>query len=142
MHDDPMLRGATGGSFAMGDYAISTALHVRYPHVGQGESTSALTSTAIRLSPTAPLEFCRRAADALGIWQGMTAETAQAAIADEFERRYREVGMPARVGDLNIPREDIPTLAAATVKNFNANPGARSGDDRVTASIHLLESAW
>jgi iron-containing alcohol dehydrogenase-like protein len=37
--EDDGSRRFRGGAFA-GDYAVSTALHVRYPHIGQGEATS------------------------------------------------------------------------------------------------------
>ncbi|MFX9912157.1 hypothetical protein ABTP43_20305, partial [Acinetobacter baumannii] len=37
--EDDGHRRFRGGAFS-GDYAVSTALHLRYPHVGQGESTS------------------------------------------------------------------------------------------------------
>jgi hypothetical protein len=47
---------------------VSTAIHVRYPWVGQGEATSVLLAASIRRSPTAPLEFVRRGADALECW--------------------------------------------------------------------------
>jgi alcohol dehydrogenase class IV len=139
----PLIRGGASGGFQVGDYAVSTAIHVRYPWVGQGEATSVLLAASIRRSPTAPLEWVRRGAEALDCWQdGMSAAEGQEAIARALEQLLQTMGMPVRVSELNIPREDLPVIAAETVQNFNANPGARSQDQRIAASIALMEAAW
>jgi alcohol dehydrogenase class IV len=142
-HAGPMIRGEASGGFSTGDYAVSTAIHVRYPWVGQGEATSALLATSIRRSPAAPLEFVRRGAEALECWQdGMSAAEGQEAIARALEELLRAMGMPTRVSELQFSREDIPIIAAETAKNFNANAGARSEDERIATSIALMEAAW
>jgi alcohol dehydrogenase class IV len=141
-HAGPMIREAPGG-FSTGDYAVSTAIHVRYPHVGQGEATSALLAASIRRSPTAPLEFVRRGAQALDCWRdGMSAAEGQEAIARALAELLAAMGMPARVCELRFPRADIPVIAGETARNFNANAGARSEGERVAASAALLEAAW
>lgn len=134
--------GAGRGTFS-GNYAISTALHVRYPHVGQGESTSAIAAaSARRLASAATEDDARPICEALGAWQpGMTGQDAQLAAADALESLYRRVGMPTRVRELNIPRGDLDLIARDTVKNFNANAGARSGE-QVKEALELLETAW
>jgi alcohol dehydrogenase class IV len=142
-HAGPMMRGEASGGFQVGDYAVSTAIHVRYPWVGQGEATSVLLAASIRRSPRAPLEFVRRGAQALECWQdGMSAAEGQEAIARALEELLRAVGMPTRVSELRFPHEDIPIIAGETVKNFNANPGARSQNERIATSIALMEAAW
>jgi alcohol dehydrogenase class IV len=142
-HAGLMIGGGASGGFSTGDYAVSTAIHVRYPWVGQGEATSALLATSIRRSPTAPVEWVRRGAEALECWQdGMGATEGQEAIARALEELMRVMGMPTRVSELQFPREDIPVIADETVKNFNANPGARSEDERIAASVALMEAAW
>jgi alcohol dehydrogenase class IV len=142
-HAGPMIRGGVPGGFSTGDYAVSTAIHVRYPWVGQGEATSALLATSIRRSPTAPLEWVRRGAEALECWRdGMSAAEGQEATARALEELMRAMGMPTRVSELQVPHQDIPIIAGETVKNFNANPGARSEDERIAASIALMEAAW
>jgi alcohol dehydrogenase class IV len=83
-----------------------------------------------------------RLADALAVWQdGMTASEANAASAEALTGFYRSIGMPARVRDLNIPRADLAAVAGDTLKNFNANAGARSSD-QITHTHALLEAAW
>src|SRR5919199_335668 len=108
-------------------YALATALHIRYHHVGQGEATSAVMPVVTRLTPPEDLEVAARIATALGVWRdGMSADAAAAATAEALEAFYRSIGMPTRVHELDVPQEDLPLLARDTLKNFNANPGARS----------------
>jgi alcohol dehydrogenase class IV len=76
------------------------------------------------------------------VWQeGMSSETAAAGTADALESLYRSIGMPTRVGDLAIPEGDLPRLARDTLKNFNANSGARP-DSYVDEMLQLLRAAW
>ena len=49
--------------------------------------------------------------------------------------------MPTRVHELDIPQADLPLLAHDTLKNFNANPGARS-EGYVDEMLQLLQAAW
>jgi alcohol dehydrogenase class IV len=142
---DDATTGATGPretTFA-GDYALSTALHVRYPHVGQGESTSVLHATVARRAPTPDLDTARRVAQVLDAWRDeMTADEATRAAADAIESTYRTAGMPTRIRDLSIPPEDFPHLAEATLKNFNANQGLRDSQQQRRHTLDLLDAAW
>jgi len=123
-------------------YALATALHIRYHHVWQGEATAAVMPAMMRLTATPDAEVAARIARAMGVWQeGMSAEAATAATADALEVFYRSIGMPTRVGELNLPREDLPLLARDTLKNFNANPGTRP-DAYAAEMLRLLEGAW
>ena len=131
-----------GGTFA-GNYAVSTALHVRYPHVGQGESTCVLQAPRIRLAETVDPAAARQVATALGVWRdGMEARSAALAVADALEALYARAGMPVRLRTLGIPREELPAVAKETVKNFNANAGARSPEAQVAEALALLEEAY
>jgi alcohol dehydrogenase class IV len=131
-----------GGAFA-GDYAVSTALHVRYPHVGQGESTSVVHASKIRLAETVDLQSAQQVAAALGIWRdGMAARTSALAVADTLEALYARIGVPTRLRQLAIPREELQAIASETVKNFNANAGVRSPAERVHDAMRLLEAAY
>jgi len=123
-------------------YALATALHIRYDHVWQGESTTAVMPAVTRLTPPDDPAVAERIAAALGVWKdGMNAEAAAGATADALDALYRRIGMPARLRDLDIPQEDLPLLAQDTLKNFNANPGARP-DGYVDRMQRLLEAAW
>lgn len=130
----------TASSSLGGDYAVSTALHVQFPHVGQGESISTIHATKIRLSQNDDAAAAQLVAEALGLGHG--GQPIKLAIADELERLYRSVGMPIRLSEMNIPRSALPLIAGQTVKNFNANAGVRSDSERIAAAQQLLEAAY
>ena len=126
-----------------GSYAVSTALHVRYPHVGQGESTSVLHAARIRLDAAVEPRAARQVAAALGLWRdGMAARDAALAVAAALEALYTRLGVPTQLRQLGIPRAELPALAGATVKNFNANAGLRSAEQQVAEALELLEAAY
>ena len=140
--DDDQGRRRTRDRTGSAAYALATALHIRYDHVWQGESTSSVIPTVTRLTPPEDAAVAARIADAVGAWrEGMSSEQAADATASALEALYRRIGMPAKLRDLDIPRADLPLLAQDTLKNFNANPGDRPGDytDRM---LRLLEAAW
>jgi alcohol dehydrogenase class IV len=123
-------------------YALATALHIRFDHVWQGESTSSVIPAVTRLTPPEDIAVAARIADAIGVWKdGMTAEAAADATAGALEALYRRIGMPAKLRDLEIPQDALPLLAEDTLKNFNANPGDRPGD-YTGRMLRLLEAAW
>jgi alcohol dehydrogenase class IV len=123
-------------------YALATALHIRYHHVGQGEATSAVMPMVTRLTPPPDTERAARIAAALGVWQdGMSSGTAAATTAAALEAFYRTVGMPTRVRELDVPEAELPLVAHDTLKNFNANPGARS-ETYSAEMLQLLRAAW
>jgi alcohol dehydrogenase class IV len=137
--EDDGARLAASSSFG-GDYAVSTALHVEFPHVGQGESISTIHATRIRLSQDDDAAAAQVVADGLGL--NRDSKPIRLAIADELERLYRSVGMPIRLSEMNIPRSALPLIAGQTVKNFNANAGVRSESERIAAAQRLLEAAY
>jgi alcohol dehydrogenase class IV len=140
--EDDGVRRFRGGAFS-GNYAVSTALHVRYPHVGQGESTSVVHAPKIRLTETIDVRSARQVAEALQVWRdGMDARTAAHAVADMLEALYTRVGVPIRLRQLQIPRGDLAKIAHETVKNFNANAGMRSPQQQVEDAMRLLEAAY
>jgi len=131
-----------GGTFS-GNYAVSTALHVRYPHVGQGESTSVVHASKIRLSAMIDAREARQVAKALGVWHdNMDARRAGLAVADFLEELYGRMGVPTRLRQLDIPRDALPSIAEETVKNFNANAGLRSAAEQIGDALRLLEFAY
>jgi alcohol dehydrogenase class IV len=131
-----------GGAFS-GNYAVSTALHVRYPHVGQGESTSVVHATKIRLTETIDPASARQVAQALDVWRdNMDARQAGLAVADRLEELYALVGAPTQLRQLAIQRDDLQNIANETVKNFNFNPGMRSAEEQIKDALHLLQEAY
>ena len=141
--EDDGRRRFAGGPFS-GNYAVSTALHVRHPKVGQGESTSVVHATALRLAAgKVDLAQARKVAEALGVWkEGMDASTAALAVADRLEGIYEGQGIPTQVRQLEIPQDDLTGIARETVKNFNANREVRSPEEQVDDALRLLQAAW
>jgi alcohol dehydrogenase class IV len=140
--EDDGSRRFRGGVFS-GNYAVSTALHVRYPHVGQGESTSVVHAPKIRLSDKVDPRSARQIAEALGVWHGnMDARQAALTVADTLEALYTRIGAPTRLRQLKIPRGDFQDIANETVKNFNANAGARSPEEQIEDAMRLLDAAY
>jgi len=140
--EDDGGRGLGFGPFAA-DYALATALHLYDPSISQGQATSALHASSIRLASGVDLEAARLVAQSLGVWrEGMDASAATSAVARELEAIYRAAKMPVRVRDLKIPKEAFGEIAAETVKNFNANRDAASPETQIARSKHLLEMAW
>ena len=140
--DDDQGRRTARDQTGASAYALATALHIRYHHVWQGESTSCVMPTVTRLTPPENIESAARIADALGVWRkGMNSADAAGATADRLDEIYRGIGMPARISDVDIPKAELPLLAQDTLKNFNANPGNRP-DDYVEQMLSLLEAAW
>ena len=141
--EDDGRRRFTSGPFS-GNYAVSTALHVQYPSVGQGESTSVVHATAMRLATdeVEPAQ-AQRVAAALDVWQdGMSPREATLAVADAVEAIYAAQGAPVRVRELEVPEDGLIGIARETVKNFNANRGSRSPDEQVQDALTLLQAAW
>ncbi len=123
-------------------YALATALHIRYDHVGQGEATSAVTPTVVRRLGSSRGDGGRRMAEALGVaTEGMAPQAAGPAAAQALEAFYRGIDMPARVRELGISEAELPLLARDTLKNFNANRGARPAD-YVDQMLDLLRACW
>jgi len=132
-----------GGRTFAGNYALSTAMHIRYANVWQGEANTSLAATMVRRSPVPDEEPARRIAEELEVYKpGMTPRDMQMAIADGLEAFYTRVGMPVRVRDLGIPREDFPTLAKETIKVFNANAGMRDPEKQYQDALEVLEQAY
>jgi alcohol dehydrogenase class IV len=140
--EDDGARRDRGGAFS-GNYAVSTALHVRYPHVGQGCATSVVHAAKIRLSEAVDPRSARQVAEAFEVWrEGMDARQAALAVADTLEALYARVGVPTRLRQLQIPREDLRAIANDTVKNFNANAGERSPTEQIEDAMRLLDAAF
>ena len=129
-----------GGAFS-GNYAVSTALHVRYPHVGQGESTLVVHATKIRLTEKIDAASARQVAEGLEVWRdGMDSRSAALTVADRLEALYTR-GCANEVRRLDSAR-NLPQIANETVKNFNFNRGMRSEEDQIQDALRLLEAAY
>ena len=122
--DDGMSRLLRGPTFS-GNYAISTALHIRYPRIGQGESTSAIHAARIRASDAVDVRGSAKKSprhSRSGATAWMAAGCARRGRQARRSLHESSECRPACASS-TIPREDFPKIAADTVKNFNANAG-------------------
>ena len=140
--EDDGRRGFRVGTF-MGNYGVSTALHIRYPAIGQGESTSVVQAHTIRLAQDVEWSPARQVCQAIGIsYDGLDGRQMALAVADWLEEIYGLIGMPTRLRQLDVPKDDLSNIAKDTVKNFNANSGVRSAQEQIEDALHLLNAAW
>jgi alcohol dehydrogenase class IV len=140
--DDGVDRRTARDRTSRNAYALATALHIRYYHVRQGEATSAVMPEVTRLTPPQDVDSAARIAATLGVWRdGMTSADAATATAEALHGFYHALGMPSRVRQLHIPETELLLVARDTLKNFNANPGARS-EPYIDDMYRLLQAAW
>ena len=64
------------------------------------------------------------------------------AVADWLEEYYGLIGMPTRLRQLDVPKDDLSNIAKDTVKNFNANSGVRSAQEQIDDALKLLNASW
>ena len=140
--EDDGRRGFRVGTF-MGNYAVSTALHIRYPAIGQGESASVVQAHTIRLAQDVEWSPAWQVCRAIGIsHDGLDGRQMALAVADWLEEIYGLIGMPTRLRQLDVPKDDLSNIAKDTVKNFNANSGVRSAQEQIDDALNLLNAAW
>src|SRR5919202_2295119 len=66
--DDSTDRRRERDRTASSSYALATALHIRYHHVGQGEATSAVLPAVMAQMGADDASSAARLAEALGVW--------------------------------------------------------------------------
>ncbi|HET9664833.1 MAG TPA: iron-containing alcohol dehydrogenase, partial [Burkholderiales bacterium] len=123
-------------------YAFAAALFNLHPHVSQGAANCALSGTVIRKLGARNLPEMARIAEALNAWDSSAApgEAPQRA-ADALEALFRRIGMPTRVGELDVPQENAERMLEHALKNFNADPKREFVRERQLLKEVLL-AAW
>ena len=123
-------------------YAFSTALFSVFPHVGQGEGTSAVAGTVLRQLGTRDPEAMVHMARTLGVWgEGTPTDEAPFRVADALEGTLRSLGMPTQLSALGIERSALAQVIEHSLKNFNADPKREFARERELLS-KVLEAAW
>lgn len=104
-------------------YAFAASLFNLHEHVSQGAAHCAMTPVVMRrLGLRDPGEMCA-IARALGVWKdGDPTADAPLRAADELEKVFASIGMPANLTQLDIPRTSADKILASSLKNFNADP--------------------
>ena len=100
-----------------------------------------INPTVLERYPPA-IETLRPVADALDLGLGdASADDHAKAIAEALRSIYSAAGMPTRLRDLDVLKEDFDLITADTQKNFNANPGMRD-EDEIGEMLAILKAAW
>ncbi|MGQ0524849.1 MAG: iron-containing alcohol dehydrogenase family protein [Betaproteobacteria bacterium] len=123
-------------------YAFAAALFNLHPHVSQGAANCALSGTVIRKLGGRNLPEMTRIAQALDAWNdNAPPESAPQRAADALDALFRDIGMPTRVGELDVPKESAERMLEHALKNFNADPKREFLRERDLLKAVLLD-AW
>ncbi|HJQ62116.1 MAG TPA: iron-containing alcohol dehydrogenase, partial [Burkholderiales bacterium] len=123
-------------------YAFAAALFNLHPYVSQGAANCALSGTVTRKLGGRNLQEMARIAEALGAWQATEPlERAPQRAADALDALFRGIGMPTRVGELNVPKEGADRMLEHALRNFNADPEREFVRERELLKEVLL-AAW
>ncbi|MGQ0749773.1 MAG: iron-containing alcohol dehydrogenase, partial [Betaproteobacteria bacterium] len=123
-------------------YAFAAALFNLHPHVSQGAANCALSGTVIRKLGARNLQEMAHIAQALDAWTDSDPlDTAPRRAADAVDALFRGIGMPTRLGELDVPRENAERVLEHALKNFNADPKREFGRERELLKEVLL-AAW
>lgn len=104
-------------------YAFGAAIFNLHPHVSQGAAHAAVTSAVMRrLGPRDPQAIVRMARD-MGVWrEGDALDEAPQRCAAELERVFRQLGLPVRGRELDLPVGAQAAILSNSLRNFNADP--------------------
>ena len=123
-------------------YAFAAALFNLHPHVSQGAANCALSGTVIRRLGERNLPEMACIARALDAWnENDPLVLAPQRAADAIEALFQGIGMPIRIGQLDVPRDSAPRMLAHALKNFNADPKREFVRERALLEDVLL-AAW
>ncbi len=122
-------------------HALGHVIGVKY-NVGHGHTSCVTQPYVMEFNRPASAGQQSRLARAAGIdTRGMSDEAAATAAYQVVDDFIRELGMPHRLRELEIPREDLPEIARLTLADGPArnNPVAVSQPEDL---LELLEQAW
>jgi alcohol dehydrogenase class IV len=122
-------------------HAIGHVIGVKYG-VGHGYTSCVTQPYVMEFNRPASADKQALLAQAAGLdTRGMSDETAAEAVAAVVDEFIMELGMPHRLRELEIPREDLPEIARMTLEDGpsrnNPAPVTNPGD-----LLPLLEQAW
>jgi alcohol dehydrogenase class IV len=112
-----------------------------YPRISHGDSHSLTTGWGLRFNLEQATPGLARLAQALGVGQGLPEKDAAKQAPDFVDDFYRRLGMPVRLRDAAIPKQDIERIAHDAMGDFYLHQNAR----KVKSSselVELLEQMW
>lgn len=129
--------GAAGGLGV--NHGINHALCARHP-VSHGDGNSILLPHGIRFNFEAVPERVVDVGAAMGVDTDAPASAVRDAVVDRIGDLQRTLGVPRRLRDVGVDRDDFEAMAevAATDHNMATNPREVTADD----IVDILEAAW
>ncbi len=137
------LDGMRGRAFGL----ISSLGHVidtLYTHISHGDSSSLTTAWCMRFNLEQTSGGLARLAQALGVAdtrEGLSEKEAAKRAPDFIETFYRDLGMPVRLRDANIPQQDIEHIAQEAMGDFYLHQNARKVKQQ-SELTELLKQMW
>ena len=112
-----------------------------YPHISHGDSHSLTTAWGMRFNLDETTIGLARLAAALGVGAGLPEKEAARRAPDFIDDFYRSLGLPVRLRDANIPRQDVGRIAHDAMGDFYLHQNARKVR-HVSELTALLEQMW
>jgi alcohol dehydrogenase class IV len=134
------LDGMRGRAFGI----VSSLGHVidsLYANVSHGDAGSLTTAWGMRFNLEQTAAGLARLAQALGVADGLTEREAAKRAPDFIDEFYRSLGMPVRLRDASIPREDIERIAHDAMGDFYLHQNARKVKDK-SELVELVQQMW
>ena len=122
-------------------HAIGHVIGVKYS-VGHGYTSCVTQPYVMEFNRPASADKQALLAQAAGLdTRGLSDEAAAEAVAQVVDEFIMELGMPHRLRELEIPREDLPAIAEMTLEDGPSrnNPVQVSSPEEL---LPLLERAW
>jgi alcohol dehydrogenase class IV len=134
------LDAMTGRAFGI----ISSLGHVIdtiYPHVSHGDSYSLTTAWGMRFNEEQTTAGLARLAKALGVADGLPEREAAKRAPSFFEDLYRNLDMPVRLRDVQIPQDGLEKIAHDAMGDFYLHQNARKVKHE-SELVELLRQMW
>jgi alcohol dehydrogenase class IV len=131
------MRGRGFGIISSLGHVIDTL----YPRISHGESYSLTTSWGMRFNLEHAATGLARLAQGLNVGTGLAEKDAAGRATDFIEDFYRKLGLPVRLRDVDIPKQDIPRIAQDAMGDFYLHQNARKVK-HPSELEELLERMW
>ena len=131
------MRGRAFGLISSLGHVIDTL----YTHISHGDSSSLTTAWCMRFNLEQTSGGLARLAQALGVANGLPEKEAAKRAPDFIEDFYRKLGMPVRLRDANIPRQDVERIAQDAMGDFYLHQNARKVKHQ-SELTELLTQMW
>ena len=121
--------------------SLGHVIDTLYANLSHGDSSSLTTAWGMRFNLEQTSGGLARLAHALGVGDGLPEKEAAKRAPDFIENFYRRLGMPVRLRDAGIPRQDIERIAHDAMGDFWLHQNARKVKHQSELS-ELLTQMW